>query len=348
MKFSKRTLKNQHLKMVATSFQRIGRLLDLGYPLDTALEFIQFHVNQKVKGQIEEALLHLREGHPVYEAFNTFDIPSSIKSFLYFYEQQGQLAQGFTQAGMLLHHRDKVISELLKLLRYPLTLLILCGIVLILMFQFVIPHFRTFFAMVTEAPPLFTLIFMQVLYHIPYFLISTLIMFIIIFLFIRFKIKTWSASKKVMFIIKVPFLKKYVQMVISYFFALQLGKLLRTGMTLQRALFQFENQDYLPFLQQECVLIKYELLQGKAFHQILKEKAFLCDELSIVVVNGEKAGYLALDLEHYSDILFDQLEESVQKGLRIIQPMLFLLIGAFVFLLFLATMLPLFQMLGSL
>ncbi|WP_227936866.1 competence type IV pilus assembly protein ComGB [Alkalihalobacillus deserti] len=346
--FRKRPHDKKHLRTVATSFIRIGRLLEQGYPLETALRFIQLHVGIKIKEQIEQVLLHLKEGHPVHEACQSFEIPNSIKSFLYFYEQQGQLAQGFNQAGMLLNHREKIITELTKLLRYPLTLLLLCGLVLILMFQFVFPHFRSIFTMMSESPPLFTKMFMQFLFQLPYFMIIGLVVLLFSALFIRFKMKKWSVSERIMKLLNVPFCKNHVQIIISYFFSLQLGKLLSAGLTLQEALLQFEKQEYVSFLQLECMQISSELQKGRPFREILKEKAFFCDELSVVVDNGEKTGYLAGDLEHYSDILFQELEDSLQKGLRMIQPMLFLMIGGFIFLLFIATMLPMFQMIGAL
>ncbi|MFC0561934.1 competence type IV pilus assembly protein ComGB [Halalkalibacter alkalisediminis] len=347
MYFKRRAHNSKHLRTVATSFIRIGRLLEQGYPIEMALRFIQFHVSSNINEQIEQVLIQLKDGHPVHEAFQSFDIPNSIKSFLFFYEQQGQLAQGFTQAGMLLNHREKVMNELTKLLRYPLTLIFLCGLVIVLMFQFVFPHFRSFFTMLSESPPLFTKMFMQLLYLIPYLIMASVIMLLLSTLYILIKMKKWSVKKKIMKLMNIPFCKNHVQNIISYFFSLQLGKLLIAGMTLQEALLQFEKQEYLPFFQQECYQISCELQQGRPFNEILKEKVYFCKELSFVVDNGEKTGYLAVDLQHYSDILFQELENSLQKGLRLVQPILFIIIGGFIFLLFIATLLPMFQMIGA-
>ncbi|ARK31435.1 type II secretion system F family protein [Halalkalibacter krulwichiae] len=146
---------------------------------------------------------------------------------------------------------------------------------------------------------------------------------------------------------KVPLLKKYVQITLSYVFSLQLGKLLLAGMTLQQSLKHFENQDYLPFFQQECFLISIQLQRGQPFYEILEDKSYFCNELAVVVTNGEKTGYLAKDLEQYSDILLQELDDSIQKIIRLIQPTLFILVGGLVFLLFLVTLVPVFQMIGS-
>ncbi|WP_332689900.1 competence type IV pilus assembly protein ComGB [Halalkalibacter lacteus] len=345
---SKRRLRKQHLRNVASSFIRIGRLLEQGYPLEAALKFVQLHVIHITRDQINEVLMHLKEGHSVHESFRSFDIPTSIKSFLYFYDHQGNLAQGFTHAGTLLVQREKVLSDVTKLLRYPLVLIFFCTIVLILMFQFVIPHFRSFFTMMNDSPPFLTSVFLSFVYHLPYFVCACIVILFPLIFYFLVKVKKLSPYQRTRKLMSIPFCKKYVKTVITYFFALQLGKFISTGMSLQQSLAQFQKQDYLPFFQQECVQISHELHQGRSFQEILFAKDYLRTELSYVVDNGEKAGYLGNDLEQYSEILYLELEEALKRGLRLVQPVLFLLVGGFVFLLFLATMLPLFQMLGSL
>jgi competence protein ComGB len=323
-------------------------LLEQGYSLEAALKFIQLHVIQVTKEQIDEVLVNLQEGHPVHEAFRSFDIPASIKAFLYFYDHQGDLAQGFHHAGTLLVQREKVLTDITKLLRYPFALLFFCTVVLVLMFQFVVPHFRSFFTMMNSTPPLLTDIFLSFVYHLPH-LVGICVVILIPFLFyFLVKVKKLSPYQRTMKLISIPFCKRYVKTVITYFFSLQIGKFISTGMSLQQALTQFQQQDYLPFLQQECLQISHELHQGRSFQEILNGKAYLRTEISFVVDNGERTGYLGNDLEQYSEILYLELEEALKRGLRLVQPILFLFVGGFVFLLFLATMLPLFQMLGSL
>ncbi|ARK31436.1 type II secretion system F family protein [Halalkalibacter krulwichiae] len=180
-------------QVTAKAFIRIGSLLDQGYPLETALSFIKLHVKRKTKEQLEVALEQLKEGHSVHESFQSFEIPSSIRFFLYFYEQQGDIAQGFNQVGQLLLNREKVKSEVMKLLRYPLTLLSLCGLLLMLMFQFVFPHFHSFFSTMSNSPPLFVLLLMEFLSYFPYLILLFVFSCFIITILIGYKMKHWSS-----------------------------------------------------------------------------------------------------------------------------------------------------------
>ncbi len=339
--------KSRQLQATAKHFVSIGRLLKQGYPLNTALTFIQLHVSNQTKRQITDVLEHLKNGHPVYVAFHSFDIPPSLKSFLYFYEQQGDMAQGFIHAGALLEQREKMKQELIKLLRYPILLIWLCLLIIVLMYQFVVPHFRSFFSM-AEDIPLLTKILLSFLQYAPY-VFTLLFAFLLAFtLYYWYRIKSWSPYQKVMKLLSLPVCSKYVQIIITYYFALQLGQLLSVGMSLQQALRVFNKQDYLPFFQQECTQLMHELHQGHSLPSMLSKRVYFRSELSFVVENGEKTGYLANDLVHYSEMLFGELDESFQRALRFIQPAFFIMVGGIVFLLFLATMLPLFQMVGVL
>lgn len=339
--------KNSHLQKTANHFVRIGRLLEQGYPLNAALTFIQLHVSNPTKKQISDVLESLKSGHPAYEAFHLFDIPPSLKSFLYFYEQQGELAEGFIRAGTLLEQREKMKQELVKILRYPILLLWFCLLLLVLMYQFVVPHFRSFFTTMTEIP-LLTKLLLIFLQYSPYFFLMIFVFLFIGLLYYWYKMKSWSPYKRVMKLLSLPFLSKYVQTIITYYFSLQLGRMLGVGMTLQQALHLFNRQDYLPFFQQECTHLSHELHQGHSLARLIHDRIYYREELSFVIENGEKTGYLANDLVHYSEILFRELDESFQRALRFIQPTFFIMVGGVVFLLFLATMLPLFQMVGVL
>ncbi len=339
--------KSKSWQKLARHLVQMGRLLEQGYPLHTAISFLILHVQSDVKNQLNQVLIQLKEGHPVHEAFQFLDLPPMFKSFLYFYEQQGEIAQGFIQAGMLLEKREKMKEEFMKLLRYPLFLLWLCLLLLILMYYLVVPHFQSFFSMVEEAPRFTNAVFIFI-EHTPYVVAVISTIFAAVALYYFLKMKSWSSYEKVRKLLYIPYVGNYVRTMITYYFSLQLGRLLDVGLSLQEALRLFAMQDYIPFFQQECVKLMHELQQGRPLAQLLHDRIYLNTDLAFVVENGEKTGYLAKDLVHYSEMLYRNLDEWLLKALRFIQPVFFLFIGGIVFMLFLATMLPLFQMIGAL
>lgn len=326
---------------------QIGQLLEQGYPLHTAIQFMQLHVPSEMKKKFDDVLAALQEGHSVHEAFTSFDLPPTLSSFLYFFERQGKLAEGFVHAGHLLEKREKWKSDLIKLLRYPLFLLWLCFFLLLVMYSFVLPHYRSFFSIVQEIPPLTRLVY-HLIEQIPNLLVILSGIFLFVLLYHTFKMRSSSSAEKIQFLLQIPFVKRYVRQVLTYYFSLQLGRLLETGLTLQEALNLFATQTYLPFFQQESEKMMDELRRGVSFPQLLYERAYFLKDFAFVVEHGEKTGYIGKDLIHYSDVLYRDLDEKMLRALKYVQPLSFLFIGAIVFLLFLATMLPLFQMISAL
>lgn len=60
-----------------------------------------------------------------------------------------------------------------------------------------------------------------------------------------------SPHDQIALFLKIKPIKATAQQAISYYFSLQLGRLLETGMSLQQALYVFEGQDYLRFLKKK-------------------------------------------------------------------------------------------------
>lgn len=337
--------KSTQLQIVARSFIQLGRLLKKGYTLYAALTFIQLHVPKEMSEKIDEVLTSLVRGSPIHQAFSILSIPSSFQSIIYFYEQQGDIASGFIQAGYLLKKREKTKNKFITLLRYPLFLLWICFCILLLMYYFVLPHFQSFFSM-TDELPLITKIVFTLIDYAPYIFFSLLLIISIFIIYFLYKYKKLSPYDKVMTLLSFPIVHKYVQLFVTYYFTLQLGRLLEVGLSLQQSLQVFQRQDYLPFFQQECVQIMHELHQGYSFSQLVGGRKYFRDEFVFVIENGEKTGYLSKDLVEYSELLFKEMEHLLQKGLQYVQPLFFIIVGTVIFTLFLATMIPLFQMVG--
>lgn len=342
----KRKIDKQWQKKARILIQ-IGRLLEQGYPLHTAITFIELHVSNEMKKQLNEVLYSLREGHTVHESFLFFQLPPMFVSFLYFYERQGKLAEGFIYAGHLLEKREKLKHDWMKLLRYPFFLLWLCLLLLIFMYALVLPHFQSFFDLVKDVPPLTKAIY-TVIELSPYLIALISIILCSVALYYVIKMRSTTTVEKVKRLLFIPYVGEYVRTIITYYFSLQLGRLLDAGLSLKEALSLFTNQTYVTFFQQECAKMMDELQEGIPFAQLLYERNYFKKDLSFVVEHGEKTGYIAKDLIHYSEMLYHELDERMLKVLRYVQPISLLFIGSIIFVLFLATLLPLFQMISTL
>ncbi|KGA97295.1 hypothetical protein AJ85_14075 [Alkalihalobacillus alcalophilus ATCC 27647 = CGMCC 1.3604] len=340
-------LRKNHQALV-NQLARIAQLLEQGYPLTIALSFIKLHASiehQQLYAKVEE---DLKAGVSVSEAFEVFALPNDVLSFIYFYEQQGDLAKAFKQASDLYRKKEKTKKELSKILRYPLVLIWITVLMSLMLQQFIAPHLTQMFLSFQGTPPFITSLFFLVIDFMPLFSVSLIGTVFVIGIYYLYVIKKSNASRKMNLLLKIPLIKSFMKQILTYFFALQLGHLLESGMSVRHALSIFENQHYLSFFREEVSLIKSELIQGHSLFEIMSTRTFFMNELALVIENGERTGYLGKDLQSYSELLFFDLEDKIQKLFAMIQPAFFILMGGFVLFLFLAVMLPMFTLIGTL
>ncbi|WP_062048106.1 competence type IV pilus assembly protein ComGB [Bacillus sp. JCM 19034] len=322
---------------------RIGSLLKVGYPLDVSLAFVTQYASDNWGEKIKRIMHSLKEGYTVHQSFDIEGIPKSTILFLYFYEKQGKLAKGFLEASHYLRQQLKWKNELIKLITYPVFLLIFSGLLLSMLYAFVLPNFS---AMMTTTSTHFTYTFIEYINVAPLFLLICFVCSILMFLVYASRLKTLSPIERITHFIKYPLIGRTLRIVITYFFSLQLGRMLSAGMTIQLALQQIEEQPYVAFLQVEGKRLLDGLRSGFPLAELVKESHLYEKEFSAVIANGLRTGYIATDLLHYSHILYTELERIIQKWLRRIQPIMFMVVGVIVLLLFIATLLPVYEMMN--
>ncbi|MFA9457241.1 competence type IV pilus assembly protein ComGB [Halalkalibacter sp. AB-rgal2] len=326
-------------------FDRIGSLLEAGYPLDISLSFVTQYASSEWIEKMHEVMYSLQEGYAVHQSFDVEGIPRSIILFLYFYERQGDLPKGFIEASRYLRHQLKWKNQLIKLVSYPFFLLLFSGLLMSMMYLFVLPNFTAMIS--TTSSPAFVFTFVELLKQAPLVLLLCCVCFILFFLLYMNRLKNLSPLHKINHFIKIPLIGRVLKLLITYFFSLQLGRMLTAGMTIQQALQQIQDQPYVELLKLESERLMVGLRSGQSLSEVIEESPIYQKEFSSVLANGFRTGYVATDLIYYSSILYAELERMIQKGLNRIQPIMFMLIGFIVLFLFLATLLPVYEMLNT-
>src|SRR5690606_7185374 len=130
---------------------------------------------------------------------------------------------------------EKMKHEFMKLLRYPLFLLWLCLFLFIVMYLLVLPHFQSFFYYVKDVPPMTKAIY-TMLEHIPYMAAVFSIIVITVFVYYKLKLKALPLTEKVNRLVSLPYVGHYIRTLLTYYFSLQLGRLLDVGLSLKEAL----------------------------------------------------------------------------------------------------------------
>src|SRR4051812_5177607 len=122
MKRSKWTVNEQ-----ANFLRRTGELLVRGYPIALAIESIALQLPPKRKEELNDCLEELKIGVPFHEALTNLGFHKDLVGYVYFAEQHGSFADALLEGSDLALLKDKDFHKLLKLLQYPILLLIITG-----------------------------------------------------------------------------------------------------------------------------------------------------------------------------------------------------------------------------
>lgn len=327
---------------------QLGRLLEQGYTLSIAIELLALGEKAQQRGRLQIVTERLRQGEKVHEAFEILELPSDIIGFIYFAETYGDMAKGLQEAGKLYLKREQLKQQLQKLFRYPLFLLWLLLVIAFVMVHYLFPHFKQMFSSLDLELPMTTIIFLFMIDILPYVLGLSLIIALVLATLYYKKFRHITPHKQIQFLFHIPYVKKFLQTLISYYFSVQLSGLLRGGMSVFQALTVFSKQNKVPLFHDEAEDVKARLRQGEEFASVIAERPIFIPELALVISQGQQTGSLERELYHYSELLFNKLEELIKRFLMIVQPALFMLIGSVVLTMFLAIMLPMFKLINSL
>jgi competence protein ComGB len=327
---------------------RMGNLYDNGYPMLDALELMIIHYKKDMKRDLLQAINALQDGYSIHKVLETLQFHEDVLSVLFFSQKHGKLGLAFKTAGSMLERKRYYRNKLVVILRYPIFMVMLVFIMLIFVQTVLLPQFQLLFTQmnITLSPTMS--MFLTFLTQIP--LIVMLGMFVSFLLLpsYRFFVKDISPIRKAALLMKIPLLNSFLSLHHSHYFTQQLSCLLGSGMTINDAVAVFEQQSYHPFFQEKAMEFRKRLVDGAKLEELVANERIFVEGLPVVVVHGQKNGKLAQELQDYSIILQGDIQEKAERVLSILQPSLFMGVGMFILMLYLAIFIPMFQILGGL
>ncbi|WP_018923787.1 competence type IV pilus assembly protein ComGB [Salsuginibacillus kocurii] len=332
----------------ADILRKTGRLMEQGYPLQEAAQLLKHEHSGPTATALNKWIEQLKNGTSLYESLCAFQLPGEIQAYIYFAEQEGNIAEGLAGAGEMYQKREQFRQNISRLLRYPLLLLWLFLLLFSFMVFYVLPQFQLLFQSLDTDFPLITRVVLSIADSIPFLVgVAAMILLVLAFFYIRV-FRHLTPRRQVQGLQKVPGLSYMVQLVITYYFSYHFGRLLRSGLSINDVIQVFTKQADLLFFQTEAERISAQLIAGESFSDTMNSGKIYRPELPAIIRHGQQSGSLSKDLIYYSEHLWDRIHERMQALLMIIQPLLFCLVGGLILLLFLSVFLPVFQLISAL
>jgi competence protein ComGB len=325
--------------------KRLGDLLQKGYSFSEAIDFLLLPKEKNTLKLKKRMIGSLQKGESVSSVINKqLNIPSHVSAQIYFAEHHGQMGHTLSEAGNYLIKRRENQQKIRQVIQYPFMLIIISILMMVLLRKVLFPRFQSLYTSIGYEPSANLLHLLHFIERFPViFSIFLLSLIICTIVFSLFK-KRISPIKISFTLCKIPYLSNYLKLGHSHFFARELSFLLTSGVSITESLLIIESQSFRPTLQYVSKKLIEELKEGKPFHECFSSLPFFQKELPFVVHHGQSNGRLAEELQLYSEICFQELEENTNALLKYIQPMIFTFVGLFIMAIYFSIMMPLFQM----
>lgn len=323
-------------------------LIDAGVPLLRALNVILNQTeNPTLKDVVGKLYSFVKDGGTLSGAMAQHP---SVFSRLYINmigagEAGGNLD---TVLGRLAEFVDKDIetrSKVRSSLVYPGLIFSVGGLTIFILLTFVVPRLTVIFDDLSESLPLPTVILMSISSIFARFWWA-IILFICILVFYGKRYlssergKLWLDRLQ----LKVPVLGNFIKEVEIGRFARTLGTLLGSGVVIISALDSvwavLENE----VLRQEIKKASQEVAAGASLTIALRQCQYFPEAAINMIAVGEESGHLEQALEKLAGSFERQSDRSVKVVTSLIEPLMIVVVGAIVFFIVMAVVLPIFRM----
>lgn len=250
-------------------------------------------------------------------------------------EQHGSLSITLKEIGQYLQVQKQQHRQLKTLLEYPLILLVMLGTILAALLIFVFPELQSW-QQQNQLP-------IGEQWPIGETLIITGGVFFSYGGLAAIHWRHMSTLKKVRHQCRWPLFGKIFREYYGYYLTSNLAILLQHGFSLHE-ICQLTNKFDDDSLLHQVGQAAFELSsQGRQLTDLILKAPFLPDELAIFINRGLTNEQLGQELTLFSKLKFKKFRQSTMHILVLVQPALFILIAAGIFLMYLSILLPIYH-----
>ncbi len=333
---------------------RLSSLVEAGVPILLALHILW---RQSESKNIQIIVSYIRQsiedGANLLDAFSAFpNVFSKMYLALIGVAEVGAgLVEVLRKLSQNLQEQKKFIVRIKRATMYPIIVLSFAFLVLMGMFMFVVPTFQKVLVNLNAKLPLLTQILFNIsniLRNVNFLIITGAVVVLgILFYKIMRPTKTFSYfidSLK----LRLPFVKKIFYPLSVARFSRSLSLLIGGGVRLVSAIDVAKTTVVNVRVENAISDIRKQVTEGGSLYEAFKStKAFPIILVEMVGI-GENSGKLPQVLEKVANHLDEEVDYLLYKFLTMLEPLLIVLLGGIILIVFLGTYLPIFSLQGAL
>lgn len=325
----------------------LGELLQKGYPLIQAIEFLTIQFPEDLKELIHKANIALVEGRSFIDFAKMLGLHQDVLVYLYYAEKHGDLSLALGEGSFMLTKKIQHRAYIRKIMGYPIFLITILLLILFLFRNIIIPQYEMLFSTFNSNQNSFIFIYLQVIKRLPSIMFSSLFLIGLIVYGYLFAINKLNSIERMDKLIQIPLVSKYLITMNTYEFSMQLSILLHAGFPIVDALKTMQNNDSRTFIKEKAVVFYNQILNGISMQEAFKNERAFHKDIIFVIEHGMNNSTLSKELADYADYLKESIEAYFHRSIRIIQPIILILISSSILSLYIAILFPMFQLMNN-
>ena len=334
---------------VTTMTRQLATLLNGGLPLITALSAILSQMtNPLLKKTLAQVKEDVNEGKSFGQSLSLYP-----RMFSPFYvnmvragEASGTLDIVLERLADVTENQQAMRGKIKAALAYPIFMFFIGAFVLFFLTTFVIPKITGIFEEMHQTLPGITVFLISISSFLKSYWLFIVIFMIAAFFVLRYSVKRTARGQLIWDTVKIrsPLSGPLMQKMAVARFSRTLGTLLQSGVPLLTALSIVKNVVNNQLLAAAIETAGTDVEAGHALSGTLSKSAFFPPMAVQMISAGEHSGNVETMLSKVADSYEHEVESTIVALTSILEPLMILVMGAFVGFIVVSILLPIFEM----
>jgi type IV pilus assembly protein PilC len=260
-------------------------------------------------------------------------------------ELSGSLDQILDRLSTYLEKSEALNSKIKGALSYPITIVVICFIIVVILLVKVVPSFKTIFESGGGKLPQMTQTLLDVsAFEQHYFLFEIVAIVVLVFAFNFIKRTDKGGFLIDKFMLKVPIFGSLIKKQTVARFARTLGTLIKSGVGILDALETVAHSSGNRVIEKALLDTRSAVREGQALTEPMKATGLFPTMVIQMVAVGEETGKLDEMLLRMSDFYDAEVNTAVDSIMSMIEPLIMAFLGVVIGYLVIAMFLPMFSM----
>lgn len=241
----------------------------------------------------------------------------------------------------------KLNSQVKSAMTYPIFLLVLCALIVVLLFTFVLPQFDELFAGM-ESLPLPTVILMAISDFMVESWYFVLLVAVIVFISVKLILGIPAVRRRMDYAkVHLPVIGKLNKIIYTARFARTLSSLYSSGMPIVSALKTAGETIGNSYVEEQFEAVSAEVRSGVPLSEALKKVDGLQQKLASTIFVGEESGRLDFMLDSIAESMEDDAQEATKRLVTLLEPVMIVVMAFVAGFVIIAVMMPIYMSYGS-